>query len=121
MKQEQINKAYPSLKKLCSLNLPLKKAHAVYKMSKGIDDAFQFAADEERKYIDEFGGKIHADGSVHFESVEKCDAFKEKVEELYRMELDIKFDPVKLTEEDLGRQTIAPEDIANLEGFVLFE
>lgn len=121
MKQERINKAYISLVKLREYNLPVKKAYAIYKMLSVVEGAYEFAFGEEKKYLDEFGGTIKNGVEIVFETPEKCAMFKTKINELYEAEVDIEIEPVTLTEGDLKEQTLTPADIANLDGFVVFE
>lgn len=121
MKQERINKAYISLVKLRDYNLPVKKAYAIYKLLSIVEDAYNFAVTEERKYLDEYGGTIKGGTEIVFETPEKCVAFKTKIDELYETDVDIDITPVSLTEADMKEQTLTPADIENLDGFVIFE
>jgi len=121
MKQEKINRAFPSLVKMRDLNLPVKKARAIYKMYVAVEEAYNFASTEEQKYLEEFRGILTDEGTINFKTPEECAAFKEKFEELCHSDVDINIDPVVLTESDLGDQTLTPGDIYNLEGFVTFE
>ena len=56
MKQEKINRAFPSLMKLRDINLPVKKARAIYKMYVAVEGAYEFALGEEKKYLN---GCVH--------------------------------------------------------------
>lgn len=121
MTQSMINKAYAALVKLVDYKLPVKKAYAIYKLTKSVEEQYQFAVSEEKKYIAEFGGHINPDGTVSFESAEKFGEYQEKALSLNEMEVQLEFTPVVLLEQDIGDQVIAPVDIYNLEGFVSFE
>lgn len=121
MKQSSINRAYAALVKLVDYKLPVRKAFEIYKLTKAIEAQYQFAVSEERKYIDEFGGKINPDGTVSFETPEKFGAYQEKALALSEMDVEIDFTPVSLSVNDIGEQTISPVDIYNLEGFVSFD
>lgn len=121
MRQERINKAYSSLLKLKGYNLPVKKAYAIYKLASSVEEAYEFALNEERKYMADFNGTLNENGTITFPTPTECAAFRDKVEELCDIDADITVEPVTLTEADLGEQTITPLDIANLEGFVAFE
>lgn len=121
MRQEKINRAYNSLSKLVEYNLPLKKARGIYKLMKSVEDAYQFAANEERKYLSEYKGVIKDDNTITFETPTDCAAFQDKLAELNGMDVDIEIDTVVLTEQDIGEQKLMPMDIYNLEGFVIFE
>lgn len=121
MKQESINRAYSSLLKLKDYKLPVKKAYAIYRLYSSIEGAYEFALNEEQKYMTEYKGKPNGDGTVTFATPTDCASFRDKVEEMNNMVVDISIEPVTLTEKDLGEQMITPSDIANLEGFVTFE
>ncbi len=120
MIQGKINRAHESLMKLNNFKLPVKKAYAVYKLVQAVDDAYQFALSEERKYLEEFHGTLKEDGSITFLTPGDCAAFQAKVDELCNMDVDIVVEVVKLGEKDLGEQTLPPADIFNLEDFVDF-
>lgn len=120
MLQEKINRAYGSLMKLSNFNLPVKKAYAVYKLVQAVEGAYQFAFNEQQKYLAEFKGVPSEDGNIIFETPAECVAFKNKLEELNGVDVEISIDAVNLTEDDLGEQTLTPTDIFNLEGFVDF-
>lgn len=121
MKQESINRAYSSLLKLKDYKLPLKKAYAIYKLYTAISESYEFALGEEQKYMMEYKGKPNGDGTVTFATPTDCAAFRDKVEELNNMDVDVNVEAVAISERDLGEQAITPSDIANLEGFVTFE
>lgn len=121
MRQEKVNRAYNSLCKLVEYNLPLKKALGIYKLMKAVEDTYQFAANEERKYLSEYKGVIKDDNTITFETPTDCAAFQDKVAELNSMDVDIEIEAVALSEQDIGEQKLMPIDIYNLEGFVIFE
>lgn len=121
VKQEKINKAFPSLAKLRDISLPIKKARAIYKMYVMMEEAYNFAANEEKKYLEEFGGVLDDDGSISFKTHEDCLAFKERLDELCDSEVELDLEAITLLEGDLGDQMLTPGDIYNLEGFVIFE
>lgn len=121
MKQEKINRAFPSLMKMRDINLPVKKARAIYKMYVAVEGAYEFALGEEKKYLNEFNGTVSGDGSINFKTTEECMAFKDKFEELVASEVELDIEPVTISESDIGDQMLTPGDIYNLEGFVIFE
>lgn len=121
MKQKEINRAYNSLSKLVEYNLPVKKARDVYKLMKMVEDAYQFAANEERKYLAEYKGVIKEDNTIAFETPTDCAAFQDKLTELNDADVEIEVETIALTEQDIGEQKLTPMDIYNLEGFIIFE
>lgn len=121
MQQDKINKAYKSLGKLVNYSLPLKKARGIYKLIKTVEDAYQFAVNEEKKYISECNGTVNDDNTISFDTPTNRALFQDKIAELNSMDVDIEIESVVLTEQDIGEQKLTPVDIYNLEGFVDFE
>lgn len=121
MKQIQINKAYPALKRLSELSLPISKARALYKMLKQAEEIFMFAVEQERKYLEEFGGVTDSDGTVSFKDPESFGKFQEKLIELNNSETEWDIKPVILSEDDLLNQRVSSADMLRIEDFVLFE
>ncbi len=117
----KIGKAFDSIKKLAGYQMPIKKARAVYLIYKDMEEQYQFAIAEDKKYIDEFHGEIHQDGSVTFKEEAEAYGFEKKHSELNALEIEWKHKPVKLSDSDLGTQQLSPADIMNLDGFVVFE
>lgn len=121
MTQNNINKAYPALIRLSELRLPVKKARSLYTLIKKTEDHFQFAIAEERKYLNDAGGIENEDGTITFKTPEQFAQFQDRMAELKELIIEWDFQPVILTENEIGDQTISPSDIYNLEGFVSFE
>lgn len=121
MNQGKINRAFPSLAKLRDMNMPVGKARDIYKLYTVLEQAYNFAAGEEKKYLEQYNAIINEDGSVSFKCAEDCGAFKEKMDCLSNSEADIDIEAVSLSDKDIGNQAITPGDIYNLEGLVIFE
>lgn len=121
MKQEKINRAFPSLTKLKDLSMPVKKAREIYRMYVEMESAYNFALSEERKYLSEYHGTVSNDGVIHFETPDACSAFQAKFDALVSSDIEFSIEPVVLTEDDIGGQILTPGDIYNLDGFVVFE
>ncbi len=120
MTQYKVNKAYPALKRLGDLRLPIQKARLLYAVTKKAEDLFQFAVQEENKYISEYHGTLNQDGTVTFDSQENFGKFQDKLAELNDSEIEWDLSSVEITEDDIGQQGITAADIFNLEGFVSF-
>lgn len=121
MKQLQFNNAYASLKRMNSLVLPITQAYAIYKLFKLVEEHYNFAQEQEMKYLETYGGEITTDGNIKFKNEETLKKFKEKDNELINNEVDITISPVIVKIRDLSDQKISPIDFSNLEGFVIFE
>lgn len=121
MTQYKVNKAYPALKRLAEFRFPVKKAREIYGVTKRAEEFFQFAVQEENKYITDFHGSFNPDGTITFENQEDFGRFQEKLADLNNSEVEWDCETIVLTEDDIGDQTITPSDIFYLEGFVTFE
>lgn len=121
MTQYKVNKAYGALSRLTEFKMPVKKARALYTITKKAEEHFNFAVQEEKKYIAECNGKINDNGSVSFETPELFKEFQEKLMELNESEVDLDIQPLILTDADIGEQSISASDMYALEGFVSFE
>lgn len=120
MTQLKINRAYTALAKLNNFSLPVEKALGVYHIYKAVEEQHNFAVAEETKYVNQYGGKLNPDGIIWFENSDNCAKFKEKIDDLNRMQVELNISPVLLTKEELNGQNIAPADIYSLEGLINF-
>lgn len=123
MKQREINEAYPCLGKLLGINLPLKKARALYEMYTALEASYNFAVREQQKYLKEYnaefiGGYLKFNGED--KEADRC-AFHEKINALQESEVDLYVEPVTITEEELGGHRVSVIDIHRLKGFVFFD
>ena len=120
MKQEKLNKAYGSMSVLNHMRLPAEKAFAVYKLYKAMESPISFSLQEEKKYIEQFGGTVRDDGTITFDTIEHRAGFSDALNGLLNAEVNFDFEAVVLCTHDLDGQTISPADIMNLEGLVTF-
>jgi hypothetical protein len=114
----QIVNALPSLQKLGELQLPIKKAHIIYKISKSILDAQDFFIKEEEKLIQKYNAKNNA-GSISFSNAEDQVNFVTEHTKLMKYEIEI-VESIELSYDDLGDIKFMPKDFAALEGLVNF-
>lgn len=121
MKQLYLAQAYTIVSKLAGFQLPPKKALALYKMTKVLNEAYSFIEAEEKKLLATHEYEIAEDGNLKFKDEETIKSFLEKRNELYNLESETEIVPVVITAEDLGEQTISLNDIVGLEGIVDFE
>ena len=121
MKQKEISKAYPIVMRLCSWKMPIAKSREIYKIAINMKEHFDFALNEEKKCVEEFGGVLNPDGTISFSSAENFSSFQSRVDELNESELEWEFKAVTLSESDMGNQLISAKEIMDLEKFVIFE
>lgn len=119
MKIQQLLNAYPTMQKLITLKLPVKKAHKVFLMVRKTEEQKEFFVQEEKKLIEKYEAEIKKDGMIYFKDSESKEAFLAAEAELGQLEID-GFDPIYLTYDDMGDETFTAADIASLDGVVIF-
>lgn len=117
MKIQQLLNAYPTMQKLITLKLPVKKAHKVFLMVKKAEEQREFFIQEEKKLIEQYEAEIKEDGRIYFKDAESKDAFLAADADLGQVEID-SLECITLTYDDLGDIDFTAADIAALEGVV---
>lgn len=120
MKQYQINKAYGSLQRLSSMQMPIRDSRNIYMLIKSLEDAYNFALEQEQKLMAKYRGQYMEDGSIMFPTPDETTGFRNEISELNMLESDVIFSPVEINCDAFGEQTLSPMDIANLDGFIEF-
>lgn len=119
--QIKLLNSYEAISKLVNIKLPFKKSYAIYSLVKEIDEQRAFYAQEEKKLIVESGADVDGKGLISFPDDASQLKFMQARAELNNLEIDLKYEPITLTESDLGDAGIAPADLIQLDGLVLFE
>lgn len=119
MKIQQIFNIISVMQKITNIKLPIKKAYAIYSLSKQIDEYKSFFLQEERKLAEKFNVEIEENGKLTFKNSEDQIQFLKEHNEMLMQEFeDLKV--VNLKFEDLGDETLSPQDIMMLEGVINF-
>lgn len=131
MKHIQFVKAYRTLQKLSDFSLPVREAFEIFKLTKALQPAHEFAAKMERQLIEKYKGEVNDDGSVNFvhgddeksrsEGINNMNKFVAELDELNDTEMDYEFEPIKLSYDAMDGQKISANEIMALDGFVIFE
>ena len=131
MKQENIKNAYYVLKRFSTMQFKVKDAFGIYKLLKELEPSINFAIEREQKMVEQYNGTINPDGTISFihgdtdedkrKGMENFIKFKKEMDEIAAMDIDLDFSPITLAYDSLGDQTISPNDLMSLEGFVSFE
>lgn len=121
MRQQSVVKACDALYNLTNCRLPVKKAYSVYKLQQALESPYNFVANEERKAIEDCHAEVQPDGKITFKEISDAVKYRDRMNEVYDMDVEIKAEPVTLTEKDMGDATISPADIAALEGLITFD
>ena len=117
MKVQEMLNALPVLQKVMELKLPIKKAHAIYKLAKKCGEDREFFAGEERKLIEKYAGEIMEDGNIRFKDAETQIKFSQEHFEMMQTEIE-GFDVIELNFNDLGNAEITPVELMALEGVI---
>lgn len=131
MKHIDYLNAFNALRKISDYSLPVREAFEVFKLTKALQPAYEFAEKKERQLIEKYGGEFTDDGSVNFvhgddeksrvEGIENMNRCVAELNELNDTEMDFEFEPIKLSYKAMEGQKISANEIMALDGFVIFE
>lgn len=94
----------------------LKTSRKLFNLRKALEPHFEFYSEEQAKIIDEFGGKEQENGVISFGPKADKAEYSRRIAELNKLEVDVDFDPVKLSENT--KLPYTPDDLWQLDGFV---
>lgn len=120
MKQYQANKAYGALNKIANQQLPVRDSYNIYMLLKSLEPVYRFELEQERRLVQKYGGEVGSNGSVRIPDRDDANRFKEEIEELNNLEIDLDIKPVVINCDALNDLRISPYDVSCLEGFVDF-
>lgn len=117
--QGQAVKAHWALEKLYNQDIPSIEAFDVYMMIQQLEPIAAFQRDQHQRITMDMKPKIENDGkTLDFGTPERLQEYKDKINKLEEMPLEIKIEPVRV---QLSQNIIiAPADIAVLKGFIEF-
>lgn len=123
MKQYQLNKAYEALSKISNMPLPVRDAYKIYMLLQHLRYNYEFQVTEERKLIDKYNGCIMPDGEIVFHDADDSvvRSFRADLNELNNNDVELDMQPITISFDSFGNNTITPNDVAVLNGFVSFE
>lgn len=103
---KQIIAANDALKKLSTINLPIKISYRLRRLDDKVKSILGTYEEARVSLVKEYG-QTQDDGTFSVSDPEKLKTFWEKTSELQEVEENIEFDKIKL--EDMGSISIAPE------------
>lgn len=131
MKHIDYLNAFNALQKISDYSLPVREAFEVFKLMKALQPAYEFAEKKERQLIEKYDGKFTDDGSISFvhgddeksraEGIKNMNRCISELNKLNDTEMDIEFEPIKLSYDAMEGQKISANEIMALDGFVIFE
>lgn len=126
MKLHKINNACKALEHMLKLQLPYPTIREMLRLRNLLRPEAEMYAQEEEKLIYQYGKK-HKNGTpeiqngrIKFDSTEQMEKYKDQINKLRSMEIDLPLSLIKITEKEIGQQLISMECIDNLEGFIEF-
>lgn len=116
MTQEQIVKAYKTIQKYETRELPLDISLAFFKLKKALTDQWEFQLNEEQKIFEKYPAKQNESGSLTFETTEAQEGFAKAIQELSEVESmeDFKKIPVEIGD----RMNLSINDLEALDEFM---
>lgn len=120
MIQTQAISAYKVLNEMSNIQMPVKTAYKLYQMRKSLEPIFEFRVEQERAILQKYNGK-EAEGAIVFATTEDCEQAKLALNDLDAVEMEDEIVPIRMPIEDLDAAHLTMDDMAALEGFVLFE
>lgn len=119
MIQKHIINAYITLSHLGGIQMPVRCAYQLYQLRRKLEASYQFCAEQERRIIEKYHGVVQ-NGMVTFTDEEAAASAQDALREVNEMTVEIEFEPVTIKLDDMQSGSISMDDIANLDGFVVF-
>lgn len=119
MIQKHIISAYITLSHLGGIQMPVRCAYQLYQLRKKLESSYQFCAEQERMIIEKYHGSVK-NGVISFADEDNATNAQNALRELNEMTVEIEFDPVTINMNDIQSGSVSIDDIANLDGFVVF-
>lgn len=125
MKLVKLSKSFEALEYMKKMMLPFTKTREIRGIRELIRSEAEMCQDEERKLIMEHAkanihGQYVEDGKITFKSQKDMELFQIRLKELHEMEIELEFEPVFLSVDDIGDQKISQDYIDRLKGFIEF-
>lgn len=120
MIQKQAIEAYRVLVKMGGMALPIPTAYKLYQMRKMLEPIYEFRIEQEKPIIERCHG-VWRDGTLSFASQEDFEQAQKALDELDLMELEEPITAVALKMEDVSNTALTMDDLACLDGFIIFE
>lgn len=119
MIQKHIIDAYITLTHLGGIQMPARCAFQLYQLRKKLETSYQFCAEQERMVITKYHGTVQ-NGMISFPDESDATMAQAALREISEMTVELEYEPVTVKLDDLEGGSITMDDIANLDGFVVF-
>lgn len=120
MTVRQMYNSLPIVQRVMEVKLPIKKSYEIYLLAKKINEQRDFFIKKEKELIESYKGIIQDNGLVSFSSAQDQQACALEREELLCCEL-IDINPIELSFEDVENIMLSAQEIAMLDGVIIFK
>ena len=108
------------LQKFYQFSLNAKLSYSLYKILKKIQEELDFYSKEEEKLVETYAEGIDEKGKVIFSDEQKKKMFLNEIEKLQNTNVDLQFDKINVSLNDIQNVQLAPSDFYLLENIINF-
>ena len=108
------------LQKFYQFSLNAKLSYSLYKLLKKIQEELDFYSKEEEKLVETYADGIDENGKVIFSDEQKKKMFFNEIEKLQNTNVDLQFDKINVSLNDIQNVQLAPSDFYLLENIINF-
>ena len=108
------------LQKFYQFSLNAKLSYSLYKILKKIQEELDFYSQEEEKLVETYAEGIDEKGKVIFSDEQKKKMFFNEIEKLQNTNVDLQFDKINVSLNDIQNVQLAPSDFYLLENIINF-
>ena len=108
------------LQKFYQFSLNAKLSYSLYKILKKIQEELAFYSQEEEKLVETYAEGIDEKGKVIFSDEQKKKMFFNEIEKLQNTNVDLQFDKINVSLNDIQNVQLAPSDFYLLENIINF-
>ena len=108
------------LQKFYQFSLNAKLSYSLYKLLKKIQEELDFYSKEEEKLVETYADGIDENGKVIFSDEQKKKMFFNEIEKLQNTNIDLQFDKINVSLNDIQNVQLAPSDFYLLENIINF-
>ena len=108
------------MQKFYQFSLNAKLSYSLYKLLKKIQEELDFYSKEEEKLVETYADGIDENGKVIFSDEQLKKMFFNEIEKLQNTNIDLQFDKINVSLNDIQNVQLAPSDFYLLENIINF-
>jgi len=127
MKLQKIMQSFQAVQSFLDLSISYQKARILKKIYDTMKSEVDFYLQEEKKLIhqfakkDEDGNPVLNGNKIQFENTDSANKYLAEITKLNELDVSVDFEPVVLTENEIGSQCISVNALEQIEGFITIE